>query len=80
MFALDTTVRIKRKRPQKLFVSSLSYLDKQRPAASKEIAYIGSQAVSITYQGLPTPVLFVLLHLFLIMRLPLLFVVKLFLK
>lgn len=52
MFALDTTVRVKRKRPQNLFVSWLSYLDKQGPAASKEAADIGSQAVCITYQGL----------------------------
>lgn len=64
MFALDTTVRVKRKRPQKLFVSSLSYLDKQGLAVSKETAYIESQAVYITYQGPLTPVLFVLLYLF----------------
>lgn len=50
--ALDTTVRVKRKRLQNLFVSWLSYLDKQGPAASKEAADTGSQAVCITYQGL----------------------------
>lgn len=49
MFAFDTTVGVKRKRPQKLFVSLLFYLGKQWPAASKETAYIESQTVYITY-------------------------------
>ena len=49
----------KEKKPQKLFISWLFYLDKEWPAALEETAYIESPIVHLTCQGLLTPVLFV---------------------